>query len=42
MVIVQLLGIAARAKRTDVVAYGLLPGLPAGFITDAVVSAGGA
>lgn len=41
-VIAQLLGIAARAKRTDIVAYGLLIGLRAGFITDAVVSAGGA
>jgi ZIP family zinc transporter len=41
-VIAQLLGIAARAKRPDLVAYGLLLGILAGFITDAVVSAGGA
>lgn len=41
-VIAQLLGVAARAKRTDLVAYGLLLGLLAGFITDAVVTAGGA
>lgn len=41
-VVAQLLGVAARAKRTDLVAYGLLIGLLAGFVTDAVVSAGGA
>ena len=41
-VIAQLLGVAARAKRTDLVAYGLLIGLLAGFITDAIVTAGGA
>ena len=41
-VIAQLLGVAARAKRTDLVACGLLLGLLAGFITDAVVTAGGA
>jgi ZIP family zinc transporter len=40
-VIVQLLGIAARARRTDLVAYGLLIGLLAGFATDAVVTAAG-
>jgi ZIP family zinc transporter len=41
-VIAQLLGVAARAKRSDLVAYGLLIGLLAGFLTDAVVLAGGA
>ncbi len=41
-VIAQLLGVAARAKRPDLVAYGLLLGLLAGFITDAIVTAGGA
>lgn len=41
-VIAQLLGVAARAKRADLVAFGLLLGLLAGFITDAVVTAGGA
>jgi len=34
--------VAARAKRTDLVAYGLLIGLLAGFVTDAIVTAGGA
>ncbi|MBN9618228.1 MAG: zinc permease, partial [Actinobacteria bacterium] len=41
-VIVQLLGVASRARRTDVLCYGLLLGLLAGFATDAVVTAGGA
>jgi len=41
-VVVQLLGVAARAKRTDLVAAGVLIGLFAGFLTDAIVSAGGA
>jgi len=40
-VIAQLLGIAAKAKRTDLVAYGLLVGLLAGFLTDGVVTAAG-
>jgi ZIP family zinc transporter len=40
-VIAQLLGIAARARRSDLVSYGLLVGLIAGFATDAVVTAGG-
>jgi zinc transporter, ZIP family len=40
-VIVQLLGIAAKAKRADLVAYGLLLGLLAGFLTDAIVTAAG-
>ncbi len=41
-VIAQLLGVAARAKRMDLVSYGLLLGILAGFVTDAVVAAGGA
>ncbi len=41
-VIAQLLGVAARAKRPDLLAYGLLLGLVAGFVTDAIVTAGGA
>ncbi|RZS79478.1 ZIP family zinc transporter [Motilibacter rhizosphaerae] len=41
-VVVQLLGVAAKAKRSDLVAYGLLVGLLAGFVTDAIVTAGGA
>jgi ZIP family zinc transporter len=40
-VVCQLLGVAAKAKRTDLLAYGLLLGLVAGFLTDAVVTAGG-
>jgi ZIP family zinc transporter len=41
-VIIQLLGIAGRAHRNDLVAYGVLAGLLAGFATDAVVTLGGA
>jgi zinc transporter, ZIP family len=41
-VVAQLLGIAAKAKRPDILAYGLLIGMLAGFVTDAVVTAGGA
>jgi len=41
-VVTQLLGVAAKAKRADLLAYGLLIGLLAGFLTDAIVSAGGA
>lgn len=40
-VVAQLLGVAARARRSDLVAYGLLLGLVAGFATDAVVVAAG-
>jgi ZIP family zinc transporter len=40
-VIASLLGVVARARRTDLVAIGLLIGLFAGFATDAVVIAGG-
>jgi ZIP family zinc transporter len=40
-VVIQLLGIAARARRTDLVALGVLIGLLAGFITDGVVTAAG-
>jgi zinc transporter, ZIP family len=40
-VIVQLLGVAARAKRVDLVCWGVLIGLAAGFLTDAIVTAGG-
>jgi ZIP family zinc transporter len=40
-VIAQLLGVAARARRTDLLAYGLLIGLLAGFATDAIVTAAG-
>jgi ZIP family zinc transporter len=41
-VVIQLLGITARAHRNDLVAYGVLAGLFAGFATDAVVTLGGA
>jgi len=36
-VVVQLLGVAAKDKRPDILAYGLLLGLLAGFLTDAEV-----
>ena len=41
-VVAQLFGVAAKAKRMDLLAYGLFIGLMAGFITDAIVTAGGA
>lgn len=41
-VIAQLLGVAARARRMDLVAIGLLVGILAGFLTDGIVIAGGA
>jgi ZIP family zinc transporter len=40
-VVTQLLGVAAKARRSDLLAYGLLLGLLAGFVTDAVVTAAG-
>lgn len=41
-VVAQLFAVAAKAKRTDLLAAGLLIGLFAGFLTDAIVTAGGA
>jgi ZIP family zinc transporter len=41
-VITQLLGVAAKTRRGDLLAYGLILGLLAGFGTDAIVSAAGA
>lgn len=41
-VVIQLIGVAARARRTDILAIGMLIGLIAGFVTDAIVTAGGA
>ncbi|MGH3445948.1 MAG: ZIP family metal transporter [Nocardioidaceae bacterium] len=41
-VITQLVGVAARARRADLLAYGILVGLFAGFVTDAIVTAAGA
>ena len=40
-VIVQLLGIAARSRRKDVLCWGMLAGLLAGFVTDMAVTAAG-
>jgi ZIP family zinc transporter len=40
-VVCQLLGVAAKAKRADLLGCGLLLGLVAGFLTDAVVTAAG-
>jgi zinc transporter, ZIP family len=40
-VVIQLLGVTARERRNDLVAYGVLAGLLAGFATDAVVTLGG-
>src|SRR6195952_4572225 len=40
-VITQLMGVAAKAKRADLLGYGLLIGLFAGFLTDAIVTAAG-
>ncbi|MCW2780891.1 MAG: zinc permease [Marmoricola sp.] len=41
-VITQLIGVASRAKKADILAYGILIGLVAGFLTDAIVTAAGA
>jgi ZIP family zinc transporter len=40
-VIVQLLAVAGKAGRRELLMYGLLLGLLAGFLTDAVVTAAG-
>jgi len=40
-VVIQLLGVAAKTRRGDLLAYGLLIGLLLGFATDAVVSVAG-
>jgi len=40
-VVTQLLAVAAKAQRPDILAYGLLLGLFAGFFTDAIVTAAG-
>jgi ZIP family zinc transporter len=40
-VIIQLVAVAAKARRTDLLAYGVLLGLLAGFFTDAIVTAAG-
>jgi zinc transporter, ZIP family len=41
-VVVQLIGVALRAQRRTVLYVGLLVGLAAGFVTDLIVTAGGA
>lgn len=41
-VVIQLLGVAHRAGRKELIYAGVLIGLVAGFVTDMVVSAGGA
>jgi ZIP family zinc transporter len=41
-VITQLISVAAKAKRPDLLAYGLTIGVFLGFLTDAVVTAAGA
>ena len=41
-VVTQLIGVASKTRRPRLLAYGLLLGLLAGFVTDAVVTAGGA
>jgi ZIP family zinc transporter len=40
-VVTQLLGIASKSRRSDLLAYGLLAGLLAGFVTDMIVTAAG-
>src|SRR3954447_24831346 len=40
-VVIQLIGVAARARRADLLAYGVLIGLLAGFLTDGIVTAAG-
>jgi ZIP family zinc transporter len=40
-VVLQLVGIAARQRRMDLLAYGVLIGLLAGFLTDAIITAAG-
>jgi ZIP family zinc transporter len=40
--VTQHIAVATRAKRMDLLAYGLFIGLLAGFITDAIVTPGGA
>jgi ZIP family zinc transporter len=41
-VVTRLVAVASKARRSDLVAYGLLLGLLAGFLTDAMVTAAGA
>jgi ZIP family zinc transporter len=40
-VVLQLIAVGAKSRRMDLLAYGLLIGLVAGFATDAIVTAAG-
>jgi ZIP family zinc transporter len=40
-VVVQLITVAAKSRRVDLLAYGMLIGLLAGFLTDAIITAAG-
>jgi hypothetical protein len=42
VVVIQLLGVAHKAGRKELLYWGVLVGLVAGFLTDMVVTAGGA
>jgi zinc transporter, ZIP family len=41
-VVIQLLGVAYKSRRKDLLYWGVLVGLAAGFLTDMIVTAGGA
>jgi len=41
-VVTRLVAVAQKTRRSDLLAYGLLAGLMAGFLTDAIVTAAGA
>ncbi len=41
-VVIQLIGVAVKSHRTSILYWGVLAGLIAGFVTDMVVTAGGA
>jgi ZIP family zinc transporter len=41
-VVTMLIGVAVKTRRPDLLAYGMLAGLLAGFLTDAIVTAAGA
>lgn len=41
-VIIQLVGVALRSERRALLYRGVLAGLAAGFVTDMIVTAGGA
>jgi len=41
-VVIQLIGMLARARRAELTAGGILIGMLAGFATDAILTAGGA